>query len=363
VSVSQALPDEAVFHRLHALPGIPGYDEVRLEIAVDGGAFNGESTIFAPGSTLTWHLRDPANPPRLVGLPGWVVANFASPGGSAAIDVTTDFGALLPQLGIGVLPEFVRQNAVSVPLQDPNAAILPLAIGTPLSVVLPPGFPVGFGDVLVEQALHLDPADPNVFKATNETWRIGTQPLSGIVVRAEGANSFNANTNAGFFSVEHLANSTHAAIANVRFDWLASNQPLTEFDTDQGGMLDRFDGGNSVAIGCRGTFRNGSAVATGLDFAATPISPCDPGARTGWIGSNPTQLPGSFSTLDFPFTGGLFGPGGGKFEFDCDTDFGPTSGSGMAGLVVTITLVDAVVLQGVLAADPVDPHVSQLVLP
>lgn len=365
VGLQQGTPDEAAFYRVHVLPNFLGTEEVRLEINSNGSPFSSDPTTIRGGDNLGWQLMDSQS--RLTGLPGWLVANFgfaaSLPG--ATEDATTNVAAVAPQLGISIFPEFVRQNAVSAPMQDPSAEIIPMVIGTPLNVTLPAGFPVGVGDLLVEQAIHIDFDAPNLFKATNETWRNGdSNSLSGIVVRASGSNSFNAVTTSGFFSVEHLANSTYPSITNVQFDWLASptQSGVQVFDTDQVTMADRFDGGNSTLAGCLGTFRLGSDVATGLDYAGGPASFCDPAAQQGWTGTNVSNTPQSYNTLDFAFTGGMFGPGATRFEFDCDTDGGGTTGAQMTDMVINITLSNSTVLTGLLVPDPGDPQGTRAIL-
>jgi len=112
------------------------------------------------------------------------------------------------------------------------------------------------------------------------------------------------------------------------------------FDTDQVGMADRFDAGDSTTTGCQGTYRNASDVATGLDYSGTAASPCDATAQLGWVGSNPGANPGEFRTLTFAFQPGRFFNFA-RLEFDCDTDGGVgVNGGAMDGLVVTATLAN-----------------------
>lgn len=174
------------------------------------------------------------------------------------------------------------------------------------------------------------------------TLTVGDVPL-GLTFNADGTNSFNSVTTAGFFSLE---NNTTLDITALTVDF-SVNLPGKEFDTDQTGMADRFDGGNSAVAGCLGTYRNGSAAATGLVFAGTPAAPCDATANSGWIGSNPLGTVNDFETIDFTFTD--FNPGE-TFEFDVDTDgVGGTNGGAMAGTVITVTLSDGTITSGSLA--------------
>lgn len=175
----------------------------------------------------------------------------------------------------------------------------------------------------------------NVITSNRGTAQIGG-PVVGVSVVCQGSNTFNSTTTSGFFQV---TNNSPLDVVGVQFDWVASSNPAQStmvFDTDQTGMADRFDGGNSTASGCLGTYRNGSDVTTGLDYPVSPASPCDPTALSGWIGSNVSGT--SFRTIDFAFTG--FNPGE-MFEVDIDTDGGAgIGGDDMAGMVVTVLLSD-----------------------
>ena len=166
-----------------------------------------------------------------------------------------------------------------------------------------------------------------------------------VIVRANGTNNFNSDATTGFWSVN---NTGVLAITTVEFDWSTAGTNNV-FDSDQTGMADRFDGGNSPLGGCTGTYRNGSDVTTGLVYAISGASACDPAATTmtGWVGSNPGTTAGTYETLTFTF--GNFGPGD-VFELDIDTDGGPTGGDDMAGMVVTIGFSDGSTRTGTLAA-------------
>ena len=128
------------------------------------------------------------------------------------------------------------------------------------------------------------------------------------------------------------------------------------FDTDQANMADVLEGGNSTVAGCAGTYRNGTDVLVGLDYGASPVSPCDPLARTGFVGSD-MLASASFETLVFEFTDFQSGD---VFEFDADTDGnGSQAASDMAGMLVRVTLADGRTCDGVMVADSVDPNLAE----
>ena len=164
-----------------------------------------------------------------------------------------------------------------------------------------------------------------------------------VTVAANGANSFNAVTSSGYFSV---VNDSGMTITGVQFDFFGSsnpNQSTMVFDTDQTGMADRFDGGNSTTAGCLGTYRNLSDALCGLDYLNSTVSACDPNALTGWVGTNGTTT-NNWSTLDFAFVNFTSGK---TFEFDADTDGGQGIGGGdMEGMVVTITFQGGMTVSG-----------------
>jgi len=364
-----ALTDTLAVHRLHdVLPGVLGYDEAFLSIGINGGGLSSRATLFA-GDTID--VLVDGNGSVAPGFPTWTAFNYAPqatlPGVLAK--TSTNINVAAPALGLGILHEFVRQNPISVPQQDPNVLIVGHAVGAPLNLPTPANLPVGRGDIVGVQSIHLQPGGPaGPFKATNEVFLDGDAPTSGIDVKAEGANSFNAVTTSGFFSVEHKGGSFAAlTIDNVQFDWATSSvagQATMVFDTDQISMADQFDGGDSTATGCLGTYRNGSDSL--IDFAATAAqaSACAAfnGTGAGFLGSNPTTAP-SYRTIDMPNVAGAFGVGQ-TLEFDCDTDGGlGVTGDAMEGMVVTITLSDASVVTGELQVDPFSLNTALLNFP
>ncbi len=198
------------------------------------------------------------------------------------------------------------------------------------------------------QLLILDPTMPDGFNLSHVQNVTVAPPPGDIVVEASGPTDRNADVRRGFWRVLHLggaAATPRDPITRVVLDWSASSVPAQtarHFDAGAGGVTDRFEGGNSVAPGCRGTYRKASDIVCGLDYSGTPASICDPAANTGAR----LQLPHStyptnlwFRRLEFNFAPGVFT--GQTFEFDCPTVVPPSStavpGGAMAGLAVTVT--------------------------
>ena len=187
-------------------------------------------------------------------------------------------------------------------------------------------------------------------------WFYDPNPVK-ILVKAEGTNSYNSNTAFGFWSVE---NKLAAPITEITFDFKASSNSQHAangvFDVDQASMADVFWGGNSKVSGCKGTYRNKCYTACGLiyDSKNTYAGPtggptCDPGANCGFIATNKTSGH-SYQTVKFRFKAPQFLMGK-KFEFDADVDGGAGySGTGVAGVVVTIKLLTAKVYKAELKA-------------
>ncbi|HLQ36491.1 MAG TPA: hypothetical protein VK348_01725, partial [Planctomycetota bacterium] len=236
----------------------------------------------------------------------------------------------------------------------PNYLLLPHAIGALLHLQLPPGFPVGTGDVIRLQTLFIEPLNPLLFDSTNEAWFIGGQPAAGVLIEAVGPNSFKQDPARGFWRVQHLGGT--AAIDSITFNWngaTMAGQETAVFDVAQEQMSDRHDGGNATAAGCHGTYRNGSDVTAGLDygFPGNHQAPCAAGSENSGFTID-VGSPDAARALTYHFTGGTF-VGGVTFEFDCDTDGGlGVSGDAMAGLYVKVVLVGGQQLIGNLAVDP-----------
>lgn len=201
------------------------------------------------------------------------------------------------------------------------------------------------------QIVFVDPTSPSFLKlSAANTVRVSN---SRAMVEAVGPNSFNAITTSGFWRITNLGSDP---IKSVTFDWVNSSNPAQatmEFHTSQTAMADRFDGGFSTATGCLGTYRNGSALTTGLTTGVS--SPCNPSVGTGYVPSWATVNGQKYRMLKFSFAPGAFTQGE-VLEFDCDTDGGAgPAGDDMEGLVVTIEFASGpfdVQATGELVAEP-----------
>lgn len=333
--LDQTGPDRVFVASLRAVNTLP--DGYELLTQVDSGPLDRSfKTMRLGAQSLGIRAAGaPANAP---------IACFANFGADAlACGNLTVFGAPFASLAdlvatfAGSVPSGL---AIDVPLTANTTFTLPAAI-------LPPNAPFRL------QAIWLDARVPGAYLplvATNEVeLDLDLRAPLGVLVEAKGPNSFNSVSSSGFFAV---SNPTSIAITRVTFTTVGGML----FDPDQLGMADRFDGGNSNAVGCRGTFRNGSAIAAGLDFAGSPVSPCDPAANQGFV------LQGADAELVFAFTGGAF-RNNVKFEFDVDTDFGAgIDGAAMAGMRVVIEFANGDRRSGPLAVDPTQSQRAMVTL-
>ena len=320
ISLDQGAPDAATLYRVDRDLQNPGEKEALLLSSVGTGPLSVASPKFF-GQPLIMSLGlDISADPTLINRPAFLIMNI---------------GPNLPNAKIPGYPEVVAQL--------PATLIQPIQMGSPpipyfIPPILPPGYQIRVQGVYGEPRIR-----GNQLVATNQVFLDQAE----ILVMAQGPNSYNSDRSRGFFSISNLGADR---ITSVVLDWTTSSNPLhvdQEFDTDQTGMAERFDGGSTASGPCAGTYRNGSHRAAGLvfDHLNTVIAPCTPGilpiggdavrANCGWIGTNPGNGPGDYRTLQFRFTS--FG-GAVTFEFDCDTDRGGTSGDEMRGLVVTIQM-------------------------
>ncbi len=322
--------------------------------------------------------RNPGDRMGTGGLNGAAAVIFANIGPDAAIGVDASSNLL-----------GIRELAHLQPLlTTPQASQLVRSRGMVLSndpffpsewrIALIPGLPFQpIDDCVRFQGLWIDDdvaflpiALTNQVRLCRGEASCGSCPLQDTYAECIGGNTLNADTSAGFFSVTNDVSDPNLSI--VRLTWTvrpsdpsnsAQTQALVDnffrWDTDSPGLADRFEGGDSLAIDCQGTYRNGSEVSTGLIFAGTSPqngTPCDPTALQGWIGSDdgPTvfgAFDGDWLTLDFTFSPDTFLDGK-VFEFDCDTDGGlGVSGAAMAGVIVVVEFRNGTISAGEMIAD------------
>lgn len=157
----QGNPDMVAVNRIHLFPGKPGWREVHLRLGTSGSALSAGPVLIDGSSVLNLMVTDPMA--AAIGQPCWTIIDFY---GDAAIDGYT----VLP--GFGLLREHRTLNAVSTPA-TPLFGLLNMTVGFRYDIVLPPGFPLGSGDLFRVQALYLEPASSQVFASTNEGLFIG----------------------------------------------------------------------------------------------------------------------------------------------------------------------------------------------
>jgi hypothetical protein len=336
--LDQSGPDRVAIGVLHRAPGV--CDALVLRSAVDGGALDRSFKLVGPAATQV--SIDSAGAPT-----GAPLALFFNLGPEAS-----GCGSLA-YLGPSwsVLDDFQALLGVTIPSGQPIAVS---SVGGASLTIPTSSLPQGFAEAMRVQGIWLDPRVPLPYVpllATNEV-ELGfdLRPPLGVQVAAAGGNSFNAETQSGFFSI---TNPTSQPIASIRLEAVGG----MVFDFAQTGMADRFDGGNSVASGCRGTFRSGSDTAAGVDYANNPVSPCDPTARQAH-----REVGIRSESLTIPFAGGLFHSGV-RLQWDVDTDGGPgVNGGHMTGMRVTIDFANGERRSGVLGPDPNNQFRSIVVL-
>lgn len=185
--------------------------------------------------------------------------------------------------------------------------------------------------------------------AANE-WSV--RQTAGVLVEAVGSNSYNSLAQ-GFWKVTHQG-SNPATVTEVTLDFGAAQGSASSryLDCDQTGMSGDFR--------CGGTYRFGSAAATGLIFDGQNVfNVC------GLCGFSAGPAVGNTYDRDrvtFRFTPGSFSNE--TFSFDADTDGGGSlqNGGAMSGLAVTVTLDNGDVYSGFLQSDPGNANRSFLQL-
>lgn len=290
----------------------------------------------------------PSSGPLTISAPRGVLPTT---GQSFAIDVTNvPADAVAGAMLIGTAARNLDLSPLGMPdcflLSNANIAAEALAITAP-ATTFSLTFPTtpGTAGLRVElQAATLAPSVNAFGLSTSNRGTLTVGDISPVIVRADGPDSFNDDRSSGFWQV---INATSLSITSLTLDWSSAPAPNNRyvFDTNEGNMADRFDGGLSTTPLCIGTYRNGSDTTTGLAYTGSSTSPCDGRSLTGWTGAILTA-PGTYRRLNFQFNG--FGPAE-VFEVDIDTDGGPSNGGAMAGLGVSVTLSDGTTRSGRLA--------------
>ena len=358
LALDQSTPDV-----IYAIgPDWPGYFARDLLAGTSGGPLANEDFQVNPAGDTSWEydIDAPAGTnyvlilnfgPLTPRAPG-PIGGFNAPWFLELLTTfTTPSGASVDEFGVAGSP-------ISFPVNAAVAAAAPIDVHAQ-ALIVDPSVPVGqcglFLGLGVSDRLTANVDFPPRFE-----------------IRAAGSNSFNSDTASGFFSVTSNTTDPNDAIAELTFDWVASSNPAQsdmKFDTDQTGMADEFWNGNATGTGaCMGTYRNGSDLATGLDYANAQNnlsnSGCaQAGENAGVEATNQVGTTPDYRTLTWRFVGSQFS-GGAKLEFDIDTDLGAgVTGADMAGMVVTIRTVGGTVLTGELAVDPAVADASQLIFP
>ncbi len=352
-------PDRLVIQRVDLHPGLDGTTEAVLRGSVVGDPLESHIVHFATTDTFRFVVE--AGRPGQVGMPCWTIVNFFF---DANRDAYTDLGLIFPSGGY--LAEWRTLSNFSVPSTSTSVEA-PHGIGTEVLLSVPTSLQLFDDQLLRFQSLYLEPASPTIFSVTNELNFVVDDGERGIVVAASGPNSFQGDPTRSFWSVHSDTTHTHGDILWLEMSFSGAALPAgaLRFDLDQNGMLDRFDGGNSTQVGCQGTYRNGSDVACGLDYAAAgvyvdPTCHVQPGESAGFVAGIVPGFVSDAHTLRFRFT--TFTPGS-AFLFDCDTDGGLPSGDAHAGMSVTIATSGSGLLQGELQVDPAQPDRASLFFP
>jgi len=351
VGICQGGTDTLAVQRVDLVPALRGDDEVRLDTAINGSALDGTTKEFGVLDTVTLENHDASG--AAAGRPYWTIVNYPP---ESSLDDLTDISLL--GTGIAIAPEHRTLNELSIAHPSLTPMVFVGVAGAPTSLFIAPSLAVPPGFLVRLQSVTFDPQWPSSIASTNEVYLVGGQPQTGILVEAIGPNSNATSAQRGFWRIEHCGG--RAAIRAVQFDWATSTEPGQEsmvFDVDQVTDGRRHDAGNAAGSACRGTYRLGTDVATGLDYTypQNHRAPCaGPGESAGFtidLGDA-----GAARILTYHFAGGLF-TAGKRLEFDCDTDGGlGVSGDAMRGLRVRVDFVDNTLVYGTLAVDPRQPQ-------
>lgn len=360
VGVDQGTPDQLVGYRVVQWTGYDPADEPVLMVGVDGGPMTTDQvSVNSANTTVDFDVVSAGS----AGLPYLMFVDFA--GG-----IPRPAG---PIPGVGdVVWELSHPRLSSILVGN-------FVAGTPTQV---PNFfgsqPLG---ITIEwQAFALDLAAPLTSCGRNLTFgglpwtttnvgrhQRGADPAGIATIRTSGVNSFNNVTTSGYFSITADVNSAVDPIVAITFDWAASTNPAQGtmvFDCDQTGMANTFWEGNGDPA-CQGTYRNGSDVTVGLDYAnvannliGTTICP----TSVAHCEATNMTVANSYQTLKWHFMPGTW-VAGTTLEFDIDTDGGVGSGGDQnVGMRVTIETLGGVTYVGELAVDASTPQSCILVL-
>lgn len=350
IGVDQGTPDALSGYRVVQWDGYDPADEPVLMVGVDGGAMTRD--VVAVNSATTTMDFDVVSA-GTAGLPYLMFVDFAGAAGRPAgpIPGVGDVAWELSHPRIGSI--LVGAYAAGTRTQIPNF-LTATTVGTQIEW----------------QAFAIDVTAPTTAcgktlsflglpwsTTTVGSHQRGIDPVDIATIRTSGPNSFNSVTTSGYFSITADANTAADPIVAVTFDWAASSNPgqgSMVFDCDQTGMANTFWEGNGDPL-CMGTYRNGSDVTVGLDYAnpannliGTTICPT---SIAHCVATNATVV-NSYQTLKWNFVAGSFLPGT-TLEFDIDTDGGlGNAGDQNVGMVVTVETVSGAIYTGELGLDP-----------
>lgn len=240
------------------------------------------------------------------------------------------------------------------------------AVGLPAVVdfgVIDPGGAIpNDGINIVTQAAALVPGiNPfGIVTSDRGTIQIGSDinTATGIIVRLEGTDpNYCGRPALPFWSVTNNS-ATGERVQSVKFDLYAGGPQValgqSWFDPDgnclQFGGMGSFEAGNSSfvsgACGVLGPY-GGTDWQTGLIYPGSDVSPCDPSANTGWIGSH-FQTNGP-AAVEFRFNNFTVGK---QFAFDADVDGGPAGADGLNEVLVTVVTDQRTISGTLVVLDP-----------
>lgn len=306
----------------------------------------GPNSITFPAFSLPTPSWETNSPDALLSIDGGTNDPFVGP-----IQTTAFFGTV-QTVDIGGVPGSLWNIFLTGGDGVPNAFVTPnsgeivnLDLGQPLLEVFPGFQPMpptgGFQtplfapnsptDITVQLAA-LTPSAPDGFyaSAANEYDAVDG-PVA--IVTAQGSNSFNSTTSSGMWKITQTGVNA-SPIARVTFSHVGGRS----FDLDQTNM-----GGTTWCGAVGGTYRLGSDALVGLVYdGQNLVGNC---GNSGLIASSAFTNTVTWRFSDFD--------NGETFEFDIDTDGGPSSqdGASQAGMNITVELANGQIFTGTLVAD------------